>query len=226
MDRNTAIEKIKKCLALSKSSNPNEAATALRQAQKLMEAYQVEQADVDLSCVSEHDARVASGGKSAWLTRLASVCADAFGCLWLLKEGGRSGNHVTFIGANGADQVAGYAFEVLLRQAARDRAAHVAAQPAACKRVTLIARGDAFATAWVNAASALVRKLAGQEQQALLLEEYKARRFTNLKSFQPVRRDLDKKLRVNSDSYAKGHRSGANARLDNAVGNRRQELLG
>ncbi|WP_252473542.1 DUF2786 domain-containing protein, partial [Microbulbifer okhotskensis] len=31
------LRKIKRCLALAKSSNPNEAATALRQAQTLMQ---------------------------------------------------------------------------------------------------------------------------------------------------------------------------------------------
>jgi hypothetical protein len=35
MDRETALTKIKKCLALAKSSNEHEAAAAMRQAQKL-----------------------------------------------------------------------------------------------------------------------------------------------------------------------------------------------
>jgi hypothetical protein len=35
------IRKIEKCLALSKSSNEHEAAAALRQATKLMEAYNI-----------------------------------------------------------------------------------------------------------------------------------------------------------------------------------------
>ena len=37
--RERALEKIKKCLALAESPNPNEAESALRQARKLMEKY-------------------------------------------------------------------------------------------------------------------------------------------------------------------------------------------
>ena len=48
MDRVEAMKKIKKCLALSKSANSNEAATALRHAQKLMEMHNVSNAEVDL----------------------------------------------------------------------------------------------------------------------------------------------------------------------------------
>lgn len=41
------LDKIKKCLALGKSSNANEAATALRQAQKLMEKHGVTEEDIE-----------------------------------------------------------------------------------------------------------------------------------------------------------------------------------
>ena len=41
VDRDDAIRRIKKCLVLAKSQNANEAATALRQAHKLMEEWNV-----------------------------------------------------------------------------------------------------------------------------------------------------------------------------------------
>ena len=64
MDKNKALEKIKKCLALSRSANENEAAQALKHAQALMAQYGLNQADVDLSEIGEvgRDA-----GKSAQL---------------------------------------------------------------------------------------------------------------------------------------------------------------
>lgn len=46
MDRAKAPQRLKKCLALSKSPEPHEAAAALRQAQKLMEAFDLDQDDV------------------------------------------------------------------------------------------------------------------------------------------------------------------------------------
>ena len=45
------IRKIKRCLALSKSSNENEAATAMRQAQALMREYRLTEMEVHLSDV-------------------------------------------------------------------------------------------------------------------------------------------------------------------------------
>lgn len=228
MDRETAIQKIKKCLALSKSPNPHEAAAALRQAQKLMEAHQLDEGDIDLSCVAEHDTKLTAGIKSAWLTLLARTCSDAFGCDFIFKSGG-DGNRATFIGLQGAEQVAGYAFQVLLRQVQRDRTNHIAEQPKACKRVTKVARGDAFALGWVRAAAVLVSRLAGSETEqaarAALIEQYKQRQFTGLKSFTPVRRDLDKKVRVTPNSYMQGDSAGRNAKLSNAVGATRQALL-
>lgn len=46
-DREKAIDKIKKCLALSKSANEHEAAAALRQAQALMRKHDVTEDDVE-----------------------------------------------------------------------------------------------------------------------------------------------------------------------------------
>lgn len=47
MDKNKVIEKIKKCMALGKSSNPHEAAAALRQAQKMMNAHGLTEDDIE-----------------------------------------------------------------------------------------------------------------------------------------------------------------------------------
>ena len=42
MNKQKALEKIKKCLALSKSANEHEAAQALKQAQALMRLHQID----------------------------------------------------------------------------------------------------------------------------------------------------------------------------------------
>src|SRR5690348_8415840 len=46
-DKTRAMEKIRKCLALSKSANEHEAAAALRQAQKLMQMHDLDENDLD-----------------------------------------------------------------------------------------------------------------------------------------------------------------------------------
>ena len=56
MDKEKILDKIKKCLALSKSANEHEAAQALKQAQALMEKHEVNAVDIALSEVSEQKA--------------------------------------------------------------------------------------------------------------------------------------------------------------------------
>ena len=46
MDRAKLLSKIEKCLRLSKSSEPHEAAAALRQAQKMMELHGISEAEL------------------------------------------------------------------------------------------------------------------------------------------------------------------------------------
>ena len=49
MNREDALKKIKKCLALSRSANEHEAAVALRQAQHLMREHGLREQDVSLA---------------------------------------------------------------------------------------------------------------------------------------------------------------------------------
>ena len=63
MEHEKIIDKIKKCLALSNSDNPHEAAAALRQAQKLMEMHNLTELDISLSDVQECSAKAPSEGK-------------------------------------------------------------------------------------------------------------------------------------------------------------------
>ena len=53
MNRDDALKKIKKCLALGRSASEHEAAAAMRQAQKLMEQFGLREQDVSLADVAE-----------------------------------------------------------------------------------------------------------------------------------------------------------------------------
>jgi hypothetical protein len=53
MNKKTVIEKIKKCLALSKSANQHEAAAALRQAMAFMDKYKIDADDPELLGIAE-----------------------------------------------------------------------------------------------------------------------------------------------------------------------------
>ena len=80
MTRDEALKKIKKCLALGRSAGEHEAAAAMRQAQKLMQEFNVREQDISLLDVHEAQARAAGMAANAWEVRLVRVIAEAFGC--------------------------------------------------------------------------------------------------------------------------------------------------
>ena len=85
------LGKIKKCLALAASSNANEAATALRQAQKMMEQHNVDQTTVELGVIAteEVDSICTSTKIKPWEGDLANIVRSSFGLelLWNARTG-------------------------------------------------------------------------------------------------------------------------------------------
>jgi hypothetical protein len=233
MNRDQALEKIKKCLRLSKSSNEHEAAAALRQAQTLMREHGVSATDVQLSDVIEHKTRARSSTTNRWEALLARTVAEAFGCEWFsvirreLLPGLalRKVRDVVFIGVGSSAEVAAYSYDVLQRQLVRARGAHVAKQPASCKPITKTARGDQFALGWVCAVADLVERFAGNDAERLLIEQYMATKHPNLTSSKPRDRAVGRNVR--SDDFGAGVRAGQGARLDRGIGAREgPKLLG
>lgn len=97
--REKIIDKIKKCMALAKSSNEHEAAAALRQAQKLMQAHGI--SDLDMSAAEATEARAKAGATqrpAGWETYLAGHVADAFGCKLMFTSSWARGGEWAFIG--------------------------------------------------------------------------------------------------------------------------------
>jgi hypothetical protein len=88
MDNRKIMDKIRKCLALSQSANEHEAAAALRQAKKLMEAHNISAEDVKAAEVSE--ARVKAGAcrnPVAWEGNLALTTGAVFNCTVIFAPG-------------------------------------------------------------------------------------------------------------------------------------------
>ena len=162
------LRRIKKCLALAKSSNPHEAAAALRQAQKLMKKHGVSADQVELSDVGQATRRAGRAEKPPlYTTYLIHTICKAFGVLpmyawdgpdWLRKR------TVHFIGINPAPELAGYAYDVLLRQLRRDRNSHYK-ELHRHKRANRIRRSDIFAEQWVHAVYERVAAFARTSQE-------------------------------------------------------------
>lgn len=223
MNREQALQKILKCLALAKSANEHEAAAAMRQAQALMAAHALESADVEMASVAEHPSRGRSTVINRWESALAHLVGEAFGCqhFSLLRQrfiGSRFRltRDVVFVGVGAAAEVASYAYDVLLRQCTAARAEHVKKQPGSCKPITKTARGDRFALAWVCAVRCLVSRFAGQPGDQVLIASYIDKQHPSLQSVKPKDKAVGRNVR-DQDADA-GYAAGAKARLERGLG--------
>jgi hypothetical protein len=224
MNRDDALKKIKKCLALGRSASEHEAAAAMRQAQKLMEQFGLREQDVSLADVAEVKVKACSTAANAWELRLVRMVAEAFACETFGQLSGYYNGaasfvrtrHWIFVGMQYAPTVAGYACEVLLRQCAKARLAHIAKQPKNCKPITKTARGDAFAMGWVIGAEQLVERFAQPEADKVLLLAYIEHNHGELTKGKA--RDTTTARKTDPGHFAAGHRSGQSAQLHHGVG--------
>lgn len=213
MTRDEALKKIKKCLALAKSQNPNEAAIAMRQAQRLMQEHSVSTDDVALSDVAAVACSTRTNSQPQWEVLLARLVAAAFGCdlIWTrtaqqLEWHVVHKREVVFIGVGSAAQIAGYAWDVLSRQCAKGRLMHIRKQPARCKPITLTARGDEFAMGWVAGSCAKLDDFTSSEREVLLIGHYKKAMWPDSAKFTPKDRTVGRNVTTNdrSDGYVAG----------------------
>lgn len=217
MDQERILDKIKKCMemAKSKTANPNEAEIALRQAHKLMEAYNLELGDVLASMAGE--ARVPAGSEGeppAWRTRLAQVCGAAFGTHLIIATSWIEGASFIYIGCAAAPELSCYAYQVLERQCQKARRDYLSTQKR-CKRSTKVARGDAFAHAWIDAVYSKVEAFAGVEDNiAEAIQAYMAKKHPDLGKAKLKRRKVKSRDEVASEA---GYQAGKSAQLHQAI---------
>jgi len=171
------IRKIKRCLALSASSNETEAATAMRQAQALMREYRLKEVDVRVSDVEEvQSEKYRINRRPMWDRHLSAIVARAFGVCpldvrrWSTPEG-RVVSRAQFVGVTPAPQIAMYAYEALLGKLTTARREYIALVRAGrrCSSYSPETVGNHFALAWVSAVQGKVHDLVprGEEDIAL-----------------------------------------------------------
>jgi len=224
MNRDQAIAKIKKCLALGKSANPHEAATAMRHAQKLMAEHNVSDRELSMIDVQEVRVKACSTALNVWEASLSNMVADAFGCEnFGILSGTYNGagnyvrqRHYVFVGVDAAPSIAGYAFEVLSRQCAKARLAHIQKQPKNCKPITKTARGDEFAKGWVVAVADLIDRFANPERNEALLLAYIEDKHPDLTKAKT--RDTTKGRKLDHGHRLAGFIAGESAQINRGVG--------
>lgn len=227
MTRDEAIRKVLRCLRLAKSSNPNEAATALRQARKLMDEYGVNEADAAAAEYSEQLSKTCGRGQAlpASIITLLNLVARGFRCEPVIVGEQRYWDspithRVAFVGRGSDPTVAVYAFDVLRRQLDRDRLKHIARTK---KRANREARGEAFALGWVAAVQGLfpAAELTDEERQALQIAKRKHYPDTSLADSKQIA-----KGKVRDDDRYAGLLAGRQARLHAGVTGEGQRRLG
>lgn len=224
MNKETALDKIKKLLSLAKSDNPNEAEAALRQARKLMDMHQLDINEVHAS--EAHEELMPSGTSKmppTWMIRLTQTCASAFGCDIVGTQSFFEGYQFKFIGVDIAPELSKYAYEVLVRQLLKARKEFVAKQTR-CKLATKRRRGEEFANAWIDAVSSKVSDFAGaDDQQLTAIKAYKTKHYPNLNSVPVKRRPTHGRDGV---AYEQGYKAGQTAQLNRGVSGQEQLAIG
>ncbi len=183
------LGKIKKCLALAASDNPNEAATALRQAHALMEKHGVTAEGIVMGDIGEsviQSRTMARNKPEQWEAFLAATVGKAFGCSMMLHryvpqatariKTINEGSFV-FVGLKAQAQVAAYTADVLVRRCKAARAAwireklgEITALPGGKKQATRL--GNEFALGWVHRISQLVQDFAHPPEVDRAIESY------------------------------------------------------
>lgn len=167
MDIQKALDKIKKCLALSKSSNEHEAAQALKQAHSLMRLFNLDYDDVEKSQLNNAFSNIKSG-ITTWHTILISSISQAFSAVPTLNSG-FNGDRIEWHGYGVNAELASYTYQVLYRQCANARSQYMKNE---LKRVTKKAnktiRANVYAEAWCRAIHKVVCEFLSDDEKETL----------------------------------------------------------
>ncbi len=206
-----ALEKIKKCLSLAKSSNPHEAEAAMRQARKLMDKFNLDTGDIEASMVEEFRLNI---GKSStipeqWQRMLGLTIAEAFGCI-VIYQYGRAGRHLVFVGERGQPELCSYAYDVLLRQLKESRRQYLAnlaeTQTAARRKKSML-----YTEGWIRAVYKQVSEFSGvSEESEQAIVAYMKKNYATIKPGKMKRRKLTKE---EYQAHLKGIEDGEGASL-------------
>ena len=171
------LSKIKKCLALGQSSEPEEAAAAMRQAQKLMQMHGVTQTHLDRADIGEAvvKSKTSVSRVKDWELALVNTVARAFGCqlLWSKSFSDCSdpwGRYI-LIGLKSQVELASYTLEVLQRRLIKSRNSFVGGLSEYMSRREKTFEADGFCHGWVQAVSKTVIDFALTEIQTQLIKD-------------------------------------------------------
>lgn len=217
-----AIRKIKKCLELSKSTNENEASTALRQAHFLMRKFNINQSDLQHHEKIYKSVSKARSSINNWHNELINIIKNFFNIVPILTHD-RKG--INWYGSKLNTDIGGYAYDVLYKKCSDARLEYMKSKLKRCKRANKIKRADDFALAWTYAVKDSIKHLLDDEENQA--------RNAYLKDLVLSKRDdlIDVKTRksgnnkFNLNDYWNGRASGQNISLYRPIENEAETIL-
>lgn len=215
------MDKIIRCLALSKSSNEHEAATALRQAHALMQKHDISVKDIELADIKFKASNTRSAKRPPiYQIALTNMIAKLFGCQSYMGNGTGDRSHIRvmcFVGLEIHSDIASYSYDTLFRQLKQARQAYIKTE---LKRVRLAknkaARADAFCLGWVSTVRQLVRKLVPLSTDMALIERA-MRSELDLRSTSGVDRVSKNKAKTATNDFHNGRIVGKDAQLNHGM---------
>ncbi|QLV87814.1 DUF2786 domain-containing protein [Citrobacter sp. RHBSTW-00678] len=218
------LQKIKKLLNLARrSTNANEAASAMNKALDLMRVHGVSETDVDLLAINEAGSKTAPSDAEKspkYMHFLAHVVQEAFGVECYISwdyDAWPAKRSAVFYGPNERPQIAAYAFDVLSRQMMKARREFISGLRKGIKTATKTARGDVFCEGWVNGVFQVIQKFAVPEAEKCLIECFH-RKLTVEKGLTSAAGRESGKVRGGGDTARMaGFRAGKNASINHGV---------
>lgn len=180
------IDKVCKCLRLSESGNPNEAAAALRQAAAMMEKYGISDSQILTAEVTESVAEVGERyNPPFWALALATLIAEAFQCRSFISRRYGRGPEFRFIGIGYKTEVATYSYMVLVRSL--QRAVNEFSQTLVDANIDDVSeshrRINVFVQAWLFRVGRTVSTLIDEPANKVVIDEYIQQKYGETVSF-------------------------------------------
>lgn len=204
------LDKIKKCLALSKSSNEHEAGQAMKHAQVLMKKHNINIASVEVNMTSVKVNKT----PSQWILYLASVVSNATGTRVINSHM----QEFQFFGVESNAEIAVYMFDVLKRQCTYARKQYL--KTISDYRTTAKNKyAESFCVGWVKSVSVLVDEFVNSEEDNKKIDAAINAKYNNLRHVK------SRKKTVSAEAYYSGVDSGKNAQLYHGMNGESQKLL-
>lgn len=189
--RKKLTEKLKKCMALSKSPEPHEAAAALRQAQKIMSELGITEDELDGLDTADTLIKTREGfGRCRTMSYLCTMMERAFGVKSVFERnpGSAARLNVRYIGPRGRVMLAEYAHKVVWR------AMQSSWDDLLVRRPDMKGDGgkrQAFHIGWLNAVYKQVEALAPTEAEERAIQRYTDKLYPELQQLKTSKKQLD-----------------------------------